>query len=45
MKIAAAQAIAALAREEVPDEVTAASAAAGCATAPNISSRRRSTRG
>jgi malate dehydrogenase (oxaloacetate-decarboxylating)(NADP+) len=44
MKIACAEALARLAREDVPDEVTAAMAAA-CGSAPTTSSRRPSTRG
>jgi malic enzyme len=44
MKIAAAEALAALAREDVPDEVAAPIAGAACASARNTSSRCRSTR-
>ena len=45
MKIAAAKALAALAREDVPDEVAAAYQARGRNSGPNTSSRCRSTRG
>ncbi len=44
MKIAAAEALAALAREDVPDDVAAAYQGAGRDTAPNTSSPCRSTR-
>ena len=45
MKIAAANALAELAREDVPDEVAAAYQARGRSSGRTTSSRRRSTRG
>ena len=45
MKIAAAEALAQLAREDVPDEVTPPPPAAACVSVPNISFRTPSTRG
>ena len=45
MKVAAAEALAMLAREDVPEEVAGAGAGSRCASAPTTSSPTPSTRG